>query len=102
MLDYARVARRLSNGRERADLDSDEGLRLALTRAIEVIGEAAAKVTDAGRQQYPGVEWRSIVATRHRLIHGYDAVDLNLLWSIVQDDLPSLISQLEESTTEGD
>ena len=97
MLDYARIARRLSGSRDRTELDNDDELRLALTRAVEVIGEAAAKVTDQGRREHPDIQWRLIVATRHRLIHGYDAVDLDLLWSIVRDDLPTLISQLEDA-----
>ncbi len=95
MLDYAHTARRLISQRARLDLDHDEALRLTLTRAIEVIGEAAGKVSLAYQQQHPDIPWRNIISTRHRLIHGYDRVDLDQLWHIVQKDLPLLITQLE-------
>ena len=95
MLDYALTARRFVEGRTRSDLTNDELLRLGLTRAIEVIGEAAAKVSKALREAHPDVPWQNIINTRHRLIHGYDAVDLSLLWRIISEDLPPLILQLE-------
>ena len=95
MLDYARTARRMAAGRARGDLDTDEMLRLALTRAIEVIGEAAARVSPAGRQSHPNIPWSQIVGARNRLIHGYDAINLDILWEIVTLDLPPLISELE-------
>ena len=68
---------------------------LALTRLVEVIGEAANRVSEATRQHHPEIPWRRIIGTRNRLIHGYDVVDLDILWDIVQNDLPSLIGQLE-------
>lgn len=96
MLDYAVSATRMVAGRTRADVDTDEMLRLALTRAIEVIGEAAAKVSQAARNDCPDIPWVQIVGTRNRLIHGYDAVDLDMLWYIVSDDLPPLIGELQK------
>ena len=95
MLDHALAARRMAEGRSREDLDSNEMLRLALIRAVEVIGEAAYKVSQAGRGAHPEVPWSYIVGTRHRLIHGYDAVNLDILWQIVSDDLPPLIAQIQ-------
>jgi len=99
MLDYARTARRLVAGRIRPDLDADEMLRLALTRAIEVVGEAAARVSSAGRERHTGIAWSQIVGARHRLIHGYDTVDLDILWDIATLDLPTLVSRLEAAVT---
>lgn len=95
MLDYAQTVRRLSNGRTREELDRDEMLRLALTRAIEVIGEAAARVSEGAREMHPSIAWTEIVGTRNRLIHGYDLVNLDILWDIVTLDMPTLIAQLE-------
>lgn len=95
MLDYARTARRLIEGRRRGDLDHDETLRLALTRAVEVIGEAAAKVSRVIRDGHPAIPWRDVIGTRHYLIHGYDRVDLDMLWRIATADLPPLIEQLQ-------
>jgi uncharacterized protein with HEPN domain len=62
---------------------------------VEIVGEAARAVSDATRQRYPTVAWRQIVGTRDRLIHGYEAVDLDILWSIVTIDLPALIADLD-------
>jgi len=90
-----RTARRLAEGRSRNDLENDELLRLGLTRAVEVIGEAAGKVTPHVREAHPGIPWQDIVGTRHHLIHGYDRVDLDVLWRIITNDLPLLIDQLQ-------
>jgi len=102
MLDYARTARRLADGRQQADLETDEGLQLALVRAVEVIGEAAASVPEAVRQNHPDIPWRQIISTRNRLIHGYDEVDNRVLWDIVEIDLPPLIEQLATMLREPD
>jgi len=95
MLDYVRTAIRIAEGRSRDDLDRDEVLRLALTRAIEVIGEAANRVSQPMRSANPQLPWSHMIGTRHRLIHGYDAVDLDILWRIIHDDLPTLRDELE-------
>jgi uncharacterized protein with HEPN domain len=88
MLDYARTGRRMVSGRARQDLDTDEMLRLALTRAIEVIGEAAARVSTAGRQNHPEIPWTQIMGARNRLIHGYDTISLDILWEAILADEP--------------
>lgn len=56
------------------------------------------------RDRYPAVQWPEIVSMRNRLIHGYDAVDLDIVWRVVQDDLPALIEALENPrpNVEGD
>lgn len=95
MLDYSRKAVAMLQGRAREDLDTDEMLSLALTRAVEIIGEAAAKVSPKIQHNYDLIPWPQIIGLRNRLVHGYDAVDLNILWNIVQNDLPPLIDQLK-------
>lgn len=95
MLDYAREAADMAQGRVRADLDADRMFNLALVRLVEVVGEAASRVEGDFRALHPQVPWRDIVATRNRLIHEYYQVDLNRIWRIVQDDIPPLIAQLE-------
>ncbi len=96
MLDYSRKAVAMVEGRTREDLDRDEMLCLALTRAAEIIGEAATRVSQAGQQRHAHIPWAQIVGLRNRLVHGYDAVDLDILWDIVQQDLPPLIAALQE------
>lgn len=96
MLDSARHAHAMALGRKRSDLDLDYMFQLALTRLVEIIGEAASRVSKPTREKYRQIPWADIVGMRNRLIHGYDVVDLNLLWNTVETDLPQLIEQLEE------
>jgi len=84
-----------TENRNRSDLDRDEMLALALVRLLEIIGEAARYVPVEIKEKYPEVPWSQIASTRNRLIHGYFAVDLDIVWSIVRQDLPSLLLQLE-------
>jgi len=96
MLEYAREATALMRGKTRADLDDDHALGLATLRCLEIIGEAATHIPDSIRQQYPQIPWLQIIGTRNRLIHGYDLVDYDIIWSTVTEDLPSLIAELEK------
>ncbi len=84
----------MAKGRRREDLGTDRQFCLALTHLVEIVGEAATHISPDGRNQWPAVPWRGVIGLRNRLIHGYDAVDLDILWTIVQDDLPPLIAEL--------
>ena len=68
----------------------------ATVRNLELIGEAATRIPDAVRAANPQLQWRLIIATRNRLIHGYLGIDNDTLWSIVQSDIPALLPQLRE------
>jgi uncharacterized protein with HEPN domain len=94
MLDMARKARSLVAGKERATYDADEPLRLALTHLIQVIGEAARHVSAEYCVEHPEVPWLAIVGMRHKVVHDYMAVDEDIVWHTVQEDLPGLITQL--------
>ena len=59
-------------------------------------GEAANRVPDEVRSQYPELPWTQMIAARNRLIHGYDSIDFDILWVIIKGDLPVLINQLEK------
>lgn len=96
MLDAGHAAQRFIQGRDRNALDCDQMLLFALVRAIEVLGEAAAKVSDETRALAPDLPWAAIVAMRNRLIHGYFDVDADLVWLTVTRELPSLLHSLEE------
>ena len=94
MADAADTALQFCRGRSRADLDTDVMLRFALTRAVEVVGEAAARVSEAGRAASADVPWPAIVGMRNRLVHAYFDVDKDILWTTVADRLPTLLQQL--------
>jgi uncharacterized protein with HEPN domain len=97
MLDAARDARSFAEGRSRADLDSDRMLSFALVRALEIISEAANNVSAQGRAGLPAIPWADIVGLRHRVVHAYFNVDLDVVWQSVQVDVPALIGELERS-----
>lgn len=95
MLDYCRRAVAFTRGKTRADLDHDEMLVMAVTRAVEVVGEAASQVSAEYREQHTEIPWPSIVGMRNRLIHAYFDINHDVLWTTVGEDLPNLITSLE-------
>ena len=95
MADAAREAIEFAAGRTRTDLDSDRMLVRALTKDIEIVGEAAARVTLETKQAIPSIPWQSIVTMRNRLIHGYFDIDLDMVWSTVTEDLPPLLTEIQ-------
>jgi len=96
MRNAAREAIGLVRGRTRVDLDRERLLNLALVRLLEIVGEAAARTSIDVRAAHPAIPWAEIVSLRNRLIHGYDAVDFDILWAILTDDLPPLVAVLDE------
>ena len=94
MLDAATKAVSLSRGKSHADLDADEVFQLAMLHLIQIVGEAATKTSSALRNQHPEIPWTSITGTRHRIVHDYAAVDLDVVWDVLTIYLPELISQL--------
>ena len=95
MLAYAKEAVDLMRNRTRADLDTDRALGLAILRCVEIVGEAASQIPVALRRRNPKIPWRQIIGMRNRLIHGYDIVDYDIVWSTVTQDLPLLVAELE-------
>jgi uncharacterized protein with HEPN domain len=93
-VEAARTARRFIAGRLRDDLDSDQMPLFALVRAMEIIGEAASRISAETRAANPAVPWASIVAMRNRLIHAYFDIDRNIVWKTVTEELPPLLSLL--------
>jgi len=73
-----------------------ELLQLALTRLLEIIGEAAKRVSTNTKQINADIPWSQIIGMRNRLIHGYDIIDYDLLWDTVNFDLPPLILSLQK------
>ena len=90
----------MARGRSRSELETDRALNLALVRLLEIMGGAAARVSQETRSLHPEIPWQQIVGLRNRLIHGYDEVDLDILWNIVSADLQPLIDALERMVAE--
>ncbi len=83
-----------SEGLSFTAFESDETIRRAFVRSLEVIGEAAKNVPDGFRSQYPEIAWRAMAGLRDRLIHGYFGVDHELVWDVVQNRIPELGRQI--------
>jgi uncharacterized protein with HEPN domain len=95
MRDATRQALDFTAGRSREDLDTDAMLMLALTRLVEIIGEAAKGVSGPTRALAPAIPWRDIAGTRDRIAHGYYDINLDTVWDILTLDLPKLARELE-------
>lgn len=95
MLDATRAALSFASGRQQTELETDLQLQFALVRAIEIIGEAASKVSPEMRMVGSEISWSSIVSMRNRLIHAYFDVDHDILWNTITEALPALEQQLE-------
>jgi uncharacterized protein with HEPN domain len=96
MLESARKIQAFSAGRTRTDLEEDELLALGLVRLLEIIGEAATRVTEETRKANATLPWAQVIGMRNRLIHGYDVIDLEILWQTIKDDVPELVCVLEK------
>jgi len=94
MLDHGREAVTMLEGRSRGDLDLDRQLNLSIVRLLEIVGEAAARVTPEIHDALPDLPWAEIVGLRNRVIHGYDRVDLDIVWEVVTSDLPPMIEAI--------
>ena len=97
MLEAAEEAISLSEGKTRNDLSDDRVLALALVKLIEIIGEAATRISKEGQAQIAEIPWPSIISMRNRLIHAYFDIDLDRVWDTVTDDLPPLIEALRNA-----
>ncbi|HQS90497.1 MAG: nucleotidyltransferase [Polaromonas sp. 39-63-203] len=89
-----------TRGTGRAEFPADAMRYDATVRNIELVGEAATHVPESIRQNHPEIPWRMIIATRNQLIHGYLGIDDDVLWSIVQSDIPALLTSLRVLNTQ--
>jgi uncharacterized protein with HEPN domain len=101
MRDYAVKIGTLIAGKNKADFEQDEVLCLAVTRLIELIGEAASQYPKELQMQYPQIPWAKIISMRNRLIHGYDFVDYDIMWNAITMNIPQLLVELEEILPSG-
>lgn len=96
---YAREAVQFMSGND-VDLATDRMRELAVLRTVEIVGEAASKVSAETRESYPDVPWRSAIGMRNVLIHDYAKIDLQVVTDVVRRDFPRLIETLERVLAE--
>jgi uncharacterized protein with HEPN domain len=96
MFDAAKEAASFIQEEKRASLDEDRKLVLALMKSIEIIGEAATKITKECQKDLSQIPWPNIIGMRNRLIHAYFDINLEILWKTVTEDLPGLIDELKK------
>ena len=95
MLDAAKAVREFITGRSYQDYLVDRMLRGAVERYLEIIGEAAGKVSKTFRDAHPEIPWQKIIGQRHVLIHDYGDIEHELIWSVAANHIPDLIDKLE-------
>ncbi len=94
--EHADRARQICRDRTLKELVADWQATLALERALEILGEAVKRLPDELRSRYPQVEWRAVAGMRDRLSHGYDAIEHEILWNAVHEQLPTLESTVQQ------
>ncbi len=95
MLDAAKDALSFAQDRRRSELEGNKLLLFALVKAIEIIGEAASKLTPECKDGIPDIPWGAVITMRHRLIHAYADINRDTVWNTIQEDLPPLIQVLD-------
>lgn len=95
MLDTARKAVEKVRDKTRHDLNRDENLLLALAHLLQIIGEAARRVSPSYQDEHPQIPWKAIVGMRHKVVHDYLNVDEDIVWDTVTRELQPLIRELE-------
>lgn len=102
MLTTARKIAARTAGVSRVQYDASEDLQIIFTHLVQIIGEAAARISSATRDAHPEIPWKKIIGMRHRLVHDYLHVDLDILWTVITERIPELIELMEPLTGEGE
>jgi uncharacterized protein with HEPN domain len=96
ILESARAILAYMRGKDWDAFSKDQLLQDAVVRRLEIIGEASGRISMETQQRYSYLPWQAMKGTRNKVIHEYDSVQLDIIWDIVQQDLPSLVSELEK------
>lgn len=94
MVDAVETAMKFARGRSRADIENDEMLLFAIVRTVEILGEAASKVSQEERTHATDIPWGVIIGMRNRLVHAYFDIDPNIVWATVTQAFPALLPSL--------
>lgn len=96
MIDAAEEALSFAADTSEKDFSKNRMLILSVIKEIEIIGEAASKISEVTKSKYSDIQWQDIVSMRNRLIHGYFDVNVKLVWNTIKNNLPPLIKTLKE------
>jgi len=95
ILRAAQLALQFRGPLDKTSFLTDLKTQAAVLHELLVLGEAAKRLSAGFRDEHPDVPWKAIAGMRDRLLHGYDDVDLELVWKTVDEDLPALVVRLE-------
>jgi uncharacterized protein with HEPN domain len=95
ILDAMDKAETLVEGFSYEEFETDFRTNFAVVRALEIIGEAVRRLPVSLREQYSEIPWRGMAGMRDRIIHGYDTVDLQIVWDVVMQDIPEIRPQIQ-------
>ncbi len=96
MLDAARTVEQLSSNQDFTQYSNDRRTQLAVERSLEIIGEAASRVSTSFRNAHPEIPWRQIIGQRNVLIHEYGEIKQERIWKTVTENVPHLIELLKQ------
>ncbi|MFO7957670.1 MAG: DUF86 domain-containing protein [Candidatus Brocadiia bacterium] len=97
MLDSAREVEEFTRGMDFEAFVADKKTVNAVIRSLEVMGEAAKRIPERVRDQYPDIPWKQMAGMRDKLIHEYSGVDLQIVWGVIRDELPPVRPRIEEA-----
>ncbi len=98
---YASKAIKMLGTTSQDALERNEMMQFALIKLVEIVGEAAYRVSRQTRSKHPEIPWSDVTGMRHRLVHDYEAIDLGMVRATIVDDLPALIENLRAIVGEG-
>lgn len=96
MLDSTEAILAFAKGKQRTSLDKDLLFQSAVLRQLEIIGEAAGRVSEKTKKKFSHLPWKELVGLRNRLIHAYFDVDHDIVWKTIREYLPSFLKHLQE------
>lgn len=100
MLEAIGECQRFVEGMSYEQFRADARSMKAVVWNISTIGEAAGRLPDAVRQAFPSIPWADMRGMRNHIVHGYDQIDPEIVWLVVQEELPALVPELEQILSE--
>lgn len=97
MLDSTQAILGFAKGKQRISLDRDLLFQSAVLRQLEIIGEAAGRISEKTKKKFPHIPWKELVGLRNRLIHAYFDVDHDIVWKTIREYLPPFLEHLQKA-----